>query len=390
MNQADREARKKRHQKLFEGQYHTKLGAWLFHGKRKAFKFIRKFKPTRKQICHFTHPLEKLPAPKRLYAQVVLWSMLLMMFSSVNISQAGHFIDEDAAFYDDYLALDISTTFIADDEGFIIKSMPLDGDIVYSQNRSESLTHEVIPGETLSVIAYRYGISVNSVKYANEDIGNINSLSVGQVLNIPPKEGLYVEVESGDSLVSIVEDFEGDLEGTQEFNNLAEGSELIAGTEIFIIGGEKAAPVYVPPVYTASAPTSSVGASSSLPSSAEGWVRPTSGYLTCGWGCYGGHYAYDIANSTGTPIYAARSGTVIKSHWGYGGGYGNHVILDHGDGYQTLYAHNSNLFVSVGQYVSQGQHIAAMGSTGRSSGPHLHIELIYNGRKIHPSNMGVW
>ena len=93
----------------------------------------------------------------------------------------------------------------------------------------------------------------------------------------------------------------------------------------------------------------------------------------------------DIAGcGYGTNIYAAASGTVVKVVWGKTG-YGYYVIIDHGDGIQTLYGHNSNLYVKVGQYVNQGDVIAAMGSTGNSTGNHCHFEIRMNGVAVNPA-----
>ena len=100
------------------------------------------------------------------------------------------------------------------------------------------------------------------------------------------------------------------------------------------------------------------------------------------------HTGLDIATSSGTPIKAAASGTVVYAGWrgGYNGGYGNLVAIDHGNGVQTLYGHCSKIYVSVGQKVSQGQSIAAVGSTGNSTGPHLHFEVRVNGIAYNPQN----
>lgn len=98
------------------------------------------------------------------------------------------------------------------------------------------------------------------------------------------------------------------------------------------------------------------------------------------------HSGIDIAASSGSTIVAADSGTVILSSWGYNGGYGNYIIISHGNGYTTRYAHCSNLYVSVGTQVSRGQSIAAVGSTGASTGPHLHFEVRLNGATQNPLN----
>jgi len=97
----------------------------------------------------------------------------------------------------------------------------------------------------------------------------------------------------------------------------------------------------------------------------------------------GMHRGLDIAAPTGTPIYAAAAGTVLSSGWS-DNGFGYCILISHGNGVQTLYAHCSDLYVSAGEYVSQGEHIAAVGSTGWSTGPHLHLEIRVNGTIVNP------
>lgn len=124
------------------------------------------------------------------------------------------------------------------------------------------------------------------------------------------------------------------------------------------------------------------------PAKEEGWLQPCSyimitsayGYRSSGW-----HNGVDFANNRGTPIYASRSGTVTKAvSLTYS--YGNHVVINHGDGFSSLYAHMDYFVVSAGQYVSQGQLIGYMGSTGNSSGNHLHFTIFYNGSDVNPMN----
>ena len=117
------------------------------------------------------------------------------------------------------------------------------------------------------------------------------------------------------------------------------------------------------------------------------FMRPVSGgTITSKYGqrSSGFHTGVDLAVPTGTPVYAAAAGTVVKAGWS--GGYGYLVVIDHGNGYQTYYAHNSRLCVSVGQSVSKGQNIAYSGSTGNSTGPHLHFEVRINGNTTNPLN----
>lgn len=118
--------------------------------------------------------------------------------------------------------------------------------------------------------------------------------------------------------------------------------------------------------------------------SAAGFIWPVDGAVVSGFGMRGGrmHEGIDITAASGTPIRAAAAGTVIWSGWR--GGYGNAVVIDHGDGLATLYAHASALLVEVGQFVSQGTTVALVGSTGNSSGPHLHFEVRVNGSAVDP------
>lgn len=117
-------------------------------------------------------------------------------------------------------------------------------------------------------------------------------------------------------------------------------------------------------------------------------IRPVSGTITSRFGLRSrdNHKGLDIGAPNGTPIYAAASGTVTVSQYGYGGGYGNYVMISHGNGIQTLYGHCSELCVEVGEYVSQGQLIAKVGSTGISTGNHLHFEVRVNGVVQDPQN----
>lgn len=344
------------------------------------------------------HPLDHLPAPKRLYTQMALWSIGLLLLTSVNVTNAAYSGGEGVGAEYEYLALEIEG-YLTDDDGYLIKNMPLEGEAIYDMDRTERVVHEVQPGDTLSVIAYRYGISVESLRYANDAIRSSDRLKPGQELQIPPQDGVYVTVESGDSLLELMDTYEGNLDETKLFNAVDGDNDLVAGKEIFIVDGA----LPVSPSYVATTPTYSSGGSSgsvSLPAvtqyditpSAGGWIRPTQGLITQGF--HGGHYAYDVADRSKPPILAAAGGTVVKAfNSGWNGGYGNYILIDHGNGYQSLYAHNEVVYVSVGDYVSQGQVIAKMGNTGRvygATGIHLHFELIFNGSKLSPSVMGVW
>ena len=143
---------------------------------------------------------------------------------------------------------------------------------------------------------------------------------------------------------------------------------------------KKKVPVYSSSYYTIASAKVDLGISLIKPISSGYTITSRFGARSSGM-----HTGLDIAAPTGTPIYAAASGTVTASGWSTSG-YGYHVIISHGNGVETLYGHCSALYVSEGQYVSQGENIAAVGSTGNSSGPHLHLEIRVNGSHINPQN----
>lgn len=392
MSKLNVEAQKERHEKLFEGHYQTAPGRMWFHTKRALWHLYQNqfFLPSGKHLSSFMHPLDTMPAPRRLYTQMALFSVGLLLLNSVTISNAAY--DGGEGVGKEYLSLEVSESYITDEEGYIIKNMPLTGEATFDQNRTDREEYEVTGGDTLSMIAYRYGLSVNSIRYTNLTLGSGDYLKVGQKLVIPPKDGVYVKVESGNTLVALMDKYKGNLEKSKEFNGLEDDSSLVAGEEIFIVDGRPAV-VYV--ASTSGAVTSyelPTVMQYNIPPSAEGWIRPTQGKITQGF--RGGHYGYDIADRSRPAILAASSGLVVYASSGtWDGGFGTNLWIDHGNGYRTHYAHMEVIYVNEGESVSQGQVIAKMGNTGRvygGTGIHLHFELEYNGVKISPSMMGVW
>lgn len=333
--------------------------------------------------------------------------MLLFTFHSVSITGAAY--DSGGAFGpgpSEYLAVDPSIQFVTDEEGYLTKVTPWDGQAQYLNRGDEFVTHEVSPGDTLSVIAYRYGLSMNTLLWANPSLGSGNYLKVGQELRIPPENGYEITVASGDSLDKLYEKYyDGDaaeldtLKGrTIAINALAEDGSLTDGATLFIAGGEKPyeAPTYVASNRDNETSTRSDTANVSMdydPISVDGtWIQPTSGKITQWYRA--GHYAIDISDTSMPPTVAIRGGTVTRaeSDGGYHGGYGNVVIVDHGEtelgNCQSLYAHHSNVYVSVGDTVEAGQILGNQGRTGRvygRTGIHLHVELTCNGVKINPA-----
>ena len=223
-------------------------------------------------------------------------------------------------------------------------------------------TYIVRGGDTLSEIAEMFGVSRNTIIWANNLRGT--SIREGQELVILPISGVRHVVKSGDTLKSITTKYKADLEDILSYNGLSTESKLQIGDIVIIPDG------------VINAPSTLVLASGSqnYPTYVGYYMRPISGGRKS-QGIHG-YNGVDIAAPTGTPVIASASGTVIISRSsGYNGGYGLYVAIRHDNGTQTLYGHLSRVNVSVGQVVSQGEIVGAVGSSGRSSGPHLHFEV---------------
>ncbi len=219
-------------------------------------------------------------------------------------------------------------------------------------------------GDTLSEIAEMFQVSVNTIIWAN-DLRRAAEIKEGQVLVILPISGVRHVVVKDETLQSIVKKYRGDLEEVIQFNGLETDAVLTVGAVIIIPDGEVSAPA------TAGQPRFVRGGG---PEYAGYYLRPIRGGVkTQGLHGYNG---VDLATAAGEPIYAAAAGRVIISRTSsWNGGYGNYIAIKHDNGTQTLYAHNQNNIVSVGQTVVQGQVIGYVGSTGKSTGSHVHFEV---------------
>ncbi|MBD3279268.1 MAG: peptidoglycan DD-metalloendopeptidase family protein [Candidatus Pacebacteria bacterium] len=248
----------------------------------------------------------------------------------------------------------------------------------------EVITHVVREGETLSEIADRYGLQVETILWEN-DLTAKTKLKPGQELRILPVDGVRHKVARGETIYSIGKKY--GLDGSQAqmivdypFNEFLndETFEVAVGQYLMIPEGVKP---------SAKAPTRRIPAVAYTPdagsvSAVGAFVWPASGRITQGYRFY--HKAIDIANKSGGTIVAADAGVVTVAGWVDGYGYGNRVIIDHGNGYVTLYAHLSAVQVRVGQRVNRGDVIGQMGSTGRSTGVHLHFEIRQGGALLNP------
>ena len=229
-------------------------------------------------------------------------------------------------------------------------------------------------GDTLSTIADMFDVSVNTIRWSN-DIARDTSIQPGQELVILPVSGIKYTVKTGGSLRDIIELHGGSLEEAVAFNGYGADEHLDAGTEVIIPDGEIAAPKQeVRVAQTRYQSTSMRAPRASVPELVGYFLRPVVGGVRT-QGLHG-YNAVDLAAPVGTPILASASGRVIISKGsGWNGGYGKYVVIEHPNGTQTLYAHNSQNIVFSGQDVVQGQVIAYMGSTGRSTGSHVHFEV---------------
>lgn len=247
------------------------------------------------------------------------------------------------------------------------------------------MRYTVQSGDTPSSIAAQFHLKPETILWGNPGLSNdAGTLQVGQVLNILPVDGVLHVVAEGETLEGIQQMHNVSLEDIVAFagNHFNPGGpyRVEVGEKVIVpngVGGtEWQAPGprviagqgrYSPGYYKG--PLAATGTSRFI------WPAPSKSLSQEYWA---GHPAIDIPLPLGTPIVAADSGTVIYSGWD-DSGYGNLIIIDHGNGYWTYYAHTSELLVQAGNGVMQGQPIALAGSTGRSTGPHLDFRIRLNG-----------
>jgi murein DD-endopeptidase MepM/ murein hydrolase activator NlpD len=270
--------------------------------------------------------------------------------------------------------------------------------------RVDILVYTVEQGDSLFGIAETFGLKPETILWGNFDTlkDNPHTLQPGQELNILPINGTYHEWREGESLIKVAEYYGVDpLEIIQWPGNKIDiydfdidNPVFAVGQQLIVPGGERELVDYGPPAITRNNPaiaatygpghcgtiyTGSVGVGVFLWPTTERWI---SGY---DYNPGANHPAIDIAGSIGNPVWASDNGVIVYAGWS-NYGYGNLIVVDHGNGWQTLYAHMNSISVGCGQSVNQGQGIGGLGTTGNSSGPHLHFEMIYMGSKVNPWN----
>ncbi|MEM7538058.1 MAG: peptidoglycan DD-metalloendopeptidase family protein [Chloroflexota bacterium] len=239
--------------------------------------------------------------------------------------------------------------------------------------------------DTVVGIAQRYGLRPETLQWANKHIeNNPHRLSIGDNLTIPPTDGVLHTVTARDTVATLAKKYKTTIEKVIGYqgNNLADQTTpLVIGDQVMVVGGRKPFIQQQTPSWTASVTNRSNNTGTVIKATGSfGW--PASGSINQNY--WGGHPAIDIGAWTGSPVRAADAGHVVLATGGWNGGYGNHIIIDHGNGFATLYAHLNSIYVHSGEYVANGQQIGTMGSTGNSTGPHLHFEVRYNGRLQNP------
>jgi murein DD-endopeptidase MepM/ murein hydrolase activator NlpD len=255
--------------------------------------------------------------------------------------------------------------------------------VVQEKPRESIEVYTVKAGDTVLGIAAQFGVQPETIMWANTAIEqDPDRLSIGDQLNILPLDGVLHIVKPGDTLASLAAKYKVDSSAIIGYtaNELADSSATLQiGSQVVVPGGSK--PFITPQVPSVatlgSAPSDAVKGSGSF-----SW--PTSGNITQRF--WGGHRAIDIGSWVGAPVKATDGGYVVLAGGGWNGGYGNHVIIDHGNGFTSLYAHLNSIFVKPGENISRGQQIGTVGNTGNSTGPHLHFEIRYQGVPRNPYN----
>jgi hypothetical protein len=263
--------------------------------------------------------------------------------------------------------------------------------------RQEAITYTVEIGDAVFSIAKSFGLEPETVLWANYDQlkDSPDALSPGMQLHIPPVNGVYYQWTGEDTLESVATKFKADVASIVNFEgnklDLA-NPDIKPGQWVMIPDGQREFQQWLIP----DIPRGQAGVAKSIygagacPGGYTGgamgtgsFVWPTASHVLSGNDYWSGHLGIDIAAGIGDPVHAADSGVIVFAGWS-SQGYGYMIMIDHGNGYQTLYAHLSSVGVYCGQDVYQGGYIGATGSTGNSTGSHLHFEVRYMGGFINP------
>jgi hypothetical protein len=281
------------------------------------------------------------------------------------------------------------------EESFIPRRSSLHTDFP-NRPRQDIRTYTVRQGDSVFEIADKFNIQPETVLWANYAQLNDNPhmISLDMELSIPPADGVLYEWQENDTIEAIANLFNADAQDILNWpgNHFdLVNPQVEAGALVLVPEGRREFRQWLIPTI----PRGRAGVSQAVYGSGacEGgydgaygtgtFIWPAGNHILSGNDYWSGHLAIDIAAGGGAPIYAVDSGVVVFAGWSTGG-YGNVVIIDHGNGYQTVYAHLSSVSVRCGQSVSQGTIIGVAGDTGNSTGPHLHFEVRYQGGFVNP------
>lgn len=247
--------------------------------------------------------------------------------------------------------------------------------------RDKIIDYEVQSGDTVSRIATKFGVDSDSIRWEN-NLTSVNDIHPGQKLRILPVPGVSHKVARGETIYTIAKKYNANPQAIVDFpfNTFADDETfgLTVGQVLIVPDGKKPNEIPWSPTLYVAQTTPNAGQVSATGQ----FVWPIGGVITQRFSWY--HPGMDIAAAFGTPILAADSGRVFVAGWPDNSGYGNRVMIDHGNGYITLYGHMSKILVTAGQTVRRGDQIGLEGSTGRSTGPHLHFEIRRNGVHLDP------
>lgn len=406
-SQANMRARYSRHSRVFlKAKCFSYLAGYAMAIKN-VFRNLKRYFFKHSKILVNAPVMVNDPFSKFLKQTLVIGGALLVVtsFAPARILETGFTADyfENETDYIESADDLFQPVFLINEEGFILKTSPLSEE-ASRIGLTDSVQHTVAPGDTLSGIAALYGVRVKTLVWEN-NISEESTIRVGQVLTIPPVDGISHIAANNETLSGIAKLYSVDVQLIKEHNNL-ESDTITSGQRLYIPGGKKRLPP--PQIAVRTSPRASgrmsyrtsdtkvVMSSEASPDEGKQLIFPTVGRITQGF--RPGHYGYDIANPAKPDVWAAAEGTVVKTHGGCpprevrvdktcGGGYGNYVVIDHGNGLQTLSAHLETVYVEEGQRVERGQSIGKMGSSGRTygaTGIHVHWEVFANGVKKSP------
>lgn len=311
------------------------------------------------------------------YSQSFLNTSFFLLVSAAVI--AGPAIAQNNPFLNDYLnAAQSAPSGAVLDVDVYSKST---NTTISAKPRDTIIEYEIKGGDTLASVATRFDISVDTIKWENDITGEI--IRPGQKVRILPVSGIAHKVVSGETIYSIAKKYHTDAQAIVNFpfNEYADAETfaLTTGQTLFVPEGT----ILPAPAPRQRGPGGFYTGPITAGKGSGNFIWPTSGGITTYPVWY--HMGLDIANSSAPAILAADGGTVTYAgclNWGYG----CHIIIDHGNGFQTLYGHLSRIGVGPGQSVGRGAGIGNMGSTGRSTGVHLHFEIRQGGVLLNPLN----